>query len=199
MSLLISAFLVMPAPSFANAGADLLVRKTITFRSEDPTKAFLTSMENLREIFDLFQPGLDSSITLVKGPTITGTSSLPHLRMTLQKCVLIVCESVELSADISFRLVDGQCQHNLEVVADLRGSGKTLTNVYNRLTVPLCFTETSDNNSLKMGTIKAEAWAHKSPTYSKGMIQEIIMGVVQKQVDPILKATMKVIKKNGAQ
>lgn len=166
------------------ADSDLLAKTSITINSTDSEAVLNRTIANPKAVFEHYVPALDSNSTLVKPLEVTGTASRPILKMSVQKCVAIICKTVDLDAEMNLKENKGSCDRNLRLEADLSRSSDTLTEVYDQLNVEICYMK----SKLGKGKLLITGSAHHSPTYSQGMIQQQIFSMLQLQIEPMTKA-----------
>ena len=165
----------------ARAQSDFLAHQTIQIPGNQPEASLQHVEDNLRSVFERYQPAVDYSLTLVNPVQVGGTLTEPTMKLTLEKCVLIVCKDVNLDAEMSLSQVSGPCDRNLLLVAELGRSSEILTNVYDRFEVQICLKKTQ-------GLLDLTASAHQALSYSTGIVQGQILKVLQMQIGPILTA-----------
>lgn len=180
--------------SFAFAASDALAKETIKITAQDVDTVLDKTIDNVKGIFNRYKVALDSGSKIVSPLQVGGTQSNPTLKVSIQKCVFFVCQTVDMNAEVSVRQVSGRCEKNYAMVVDLTRSSKTLTDVYDQLNVSICFNKTSSG-----GQAELTASARQASTYSTGMIQKEIYNLLKLQVSPIIKALQETLRANGAQ
>lgn len=191
MNKLFFIFSILAATAQA-ADSDFLAQQALEFRAQNPDSTFRSTISDLRGVFANFQPGLDSTMRVVKPVRVSGSSESPTVQVTLEKCVLFICQTVDFHAQISVRDSSGRCRMNYSIESDLSRSGDALTEVYDRLSVSVCY-----NSSGSTGSVQAQAFAHHAPSYSGGITQGVVKGVLEMQVEPIARSMLKALKKNA--
>ena len=93
-----------------DAGSDLLARKSFEFRAASPDAVLEKTVSDLRGVFRLYKPALDSSTKLIRPLVVGGSASHPTINLVAKKCGLFICKEVELDASISIREVSGSCR-----------------------------------------------------------------------------------------
>jgi hypothetical protein len=139
---------------------------------------------NLKSVFELYQPQLDSDSQIVAPYTVSGSATQPEIAVSVQKCVSVVCETVDLDAHIALTNVKGDCDRNLSLHIDMSQSSSNLTDVYDALQVNICFHRASNGS----GTLDVVGYAVESPTYSGGEVADQIFDFLQMQIDPMADA-----------
>ncbi len=178
------------SPDFAFAAADALEEQTLQIPSERSEELLKLVIADPRAVFLRYRPALDSGSKLVKPVRISGSKESPVMQLSIRKCVAILCQTVDLDATISVREISGNCDLNFHLVADLTRSSATVSDIYDRLDVALCFrAQRSGSGSLAIG-----ASAHHGPQYARGFVQGEMFKLLKLQVPPIVKAFQEVLK-----
>ena len=186
--------LQVPLARAIPATSDSIGKLQIKITSNNSEVVLNKTLGDIRAIFQRYQPALDSQ-TKIKSPTkVSGSSTRPFFEVTLEKCVLILCQTVDMRADISVKDSEGKCTKNLVLRADLTRSSEILSNVYDSLDVGVCYQRSADGQ----GTLTLTGSAHHAPKYSGGPIQSEIYQLLKLQLNPIANATKKVLQQNGA-
>jgi hypothetical protein len=176
------------------ASSDALGKLQIKISHNNSEIVLNKTLSDVRAVFQNYHPALDSS-TKIKSPVrVSGSSTRPFVEVTMEKCVVIVCQTVDMKADITVKDTDGKCTKNFILRADLTRSSEILTNVYDSLDVVGCYQRSADGQ----GILTFGGSAHHAPKYSGGPIQNEIYQLLKLQLDPIASATKKVLKQNGA-
>jgi hypothetical protein len=177
----------------AFAGSDFLAQKTITIASARSADILDRTVADIRGVFQRYQPAIDSQSKIVSPLRVTGSASQPEVQVSIQKCIFILCQTVDLDAEISVQTVAGSCAKNFVVVADLHRSSGVLTDYYDRLEVTGCYKATTGGQ----GQIEMSASAHQASGYRANALQREIFKVLQEQVSPILRALDQSLKANS--
>jgi hypothetical protein len=98
-----------------------------------------------------------------------------------------------MDALISLKESRGNCARNLLISMDLARSGRALTNSYDRLNMSLCY-----NSKSNVAKLEIKAFANHSRTYSRDMIQEEVLKILQLQLDPIILAISQSLRDAGS-
>lgn len=175
------------------ASSDPLAKESFFFTASDPGLVLEKTAGNLKAVFKRYQPALDSSTTIVSPLKVGGSDSRPTINVVLKKCVLFVCETVELDASISMRDVAGKCQRQFVMDADLRRSSKAMSDNYQALKVDICY-----RSSGQKGQIDIDAFAIRAPSYSEGVVTDEILKMLGLQVKPMSEALRKTLAAGGA-
>jgi hypothetical protein len=177
------------AVQMAHATSDVLANRTLTINNPNPAAALDAVMADLPGFFHGYTPAIDSGTKLISPLQVSGSQSHPILTMTIQKCVLIICQTVTFDGEVSFQTVQGKCQRNYEIDVALSHSSDALRNVYDRFSVDLCL----NSPSAGTGMLLVSAAAERAPTFQPGEIQQIILNFLNLQVQPISAALQKKI------
>lgn len=189
----LAVFLVLGLSNQAFATSDFLSSETIQISSPNPEQTLNRTVADIRGVFERYVPGVDGNSKIVSPLRVTGSATAPEIQVSIQRCVLVLCQTVDLDAEISVRTVRGPCAKNLVLIAELRRSSKLLTDVYDRLQVTGCFQKTGSSTA----SVQMSASAHRAPSYSPGTIQGEVTKMVKLQIHPILRALDQSFKANG--
>lgn len=181
--------------SNAFAASDPLTRTALRVPGPQGEVVLERTVSDLRAIFEKFVPGLDSSSTITKPLSVTGPADRPVVKVSIRKCVVLVCETVDLDAEATIREVSGPCAKNYLLQADLSRSSASLADIYDRLDVAGCYKPSDDGS----GTLSLDASAHQAPRYSQGFVQGEIVKMLELQVGPITKAIQDTMKAKSAE
>ena len=188
------------------AASDALANETVTFAAADGGHVLDMTASNVRRVFELFQPGVDSSSRITSPKVVSGTSSQPRLQVSIRACVLIICKTVDIDADVTIQKVAGQCAQNLLLRADLRRSSSLLANNFDSLDVQICMNRASNalSGQVEFGSgstrysLQTYASAHRAPGYSGGPIASTSLKMLKLQTSPTLQALHQALSENGA-
>ena len=179
--------------SVAAADSDFLAQENINIGTT-PDSTLDQVMNDIRAVFYKYKPAVDSSTKITKALRVTGSAAHPILQVSMEKCVVFYCQTVDMDAEVSLTQVQGRCERNLLLNVDLAKSSKVLTDVYDHLTVGICLSRTRDGQ----GTLKMIGEAHHAAQYSAGIVQKQIFGLLKLQVKPIVKALNDTLKEKKA-
>lgn len=180
--------------SFAHADSDFLAQKTLSIVNANPEQVFERTADNPKAIFERYEPKLDSSSKIVSPLRIGGTQDNPTLKVSIRKCVGLICQTVDLDAEVTLKESRGSCDRNFLMQADLRRSSDTLSNTYDRLDVTICYRNTKSGEA----RLDLNASAHHASRYSGGIVQRQIMDFLQLQIQPITRALAETLRANGS-
>lgn len=171
------------------AGFDLLGQERIKIDSIKSEEVLNRMVSSPRAIFLRYKPGLDSGSELVAPVQVGGTNEQPTLKLSIRKCVFLICQTVDLDAAISIQSTQGKCTKNYVMIADLRRSSALLAELYDRMQVQICYQKTSDGR----GSLDLTAHARQAPQYEGGIVQRQVFQMMQLQTQPILTAVKKTL------
>lgn len=179
--------------SLVQAASDNLAQERLTYRSTNVEGVLQVTVDNVKDVFERYQVALDSGTKIVSPLQVGGTQNRPVIKVTLKKCVTIVCKTVSLDAEISVEPTSGSCAKNFMLTADLERSGQILTDVYDRFNVAICMKKTDAQTAI----LDLVATAHRAPKYESGLVQKQIFQLLQLQIRPIVKALNETLRANG--
>lgn len=192
LPLVLSALLFLVSVAQANTH-DALAKKSLTYQAADPSRVLTLTADNPKALFERYRPKLDSSSKITSPLQIGGTRDNPVIKVSIRKCVTFICQTVDLDAEVALSPISGSCDKNYFLQADLRRSSDTLSDVYDRLDVTICFKNTKSGE----GQLQLVAQARRAPSYSGGVVQKQIMDFLQLQIDPIVSALAETLRTNG--
>ncbi len=178
---------LMSSFAFA-AGSDFINQTRLTITGANPAQTLEWTAEDLQAVFYKYKPALDSGTRIVRPLVIGGTRREPTLSITLEKCVLFVCQTVDLNADVSITPSQGSCSRNMVMKVDLNRSSQILTDVYESIDVTAC---------LNGKTLDLRAEARHASKYSTGPVQQETFKMLKMQIDPIVKALDATLRENA--
>ncbi|MFN7727980.1 MAG: hypothetical protein ACK5P7_02365 [Bdellovibrio sp.] len=178
----------------AMAASDALAQQSIKIVAKDVDVVLEKTIGNVKSIFNRYKVALDSSTKILSPLQVGGTQTNPTIKVTMEKCVMFICQTVSLDAEITVRTVSGRCEKNYAMAVDLSRSSKTLTDIYDQLNVNICFNKNSTG-----GQADLIASAQQAANYSSGIVQREIFKLLQLQVKPIITALNETLRSNGAQ
>lgn len=170
--------------SLALAGSDVLDRTESVVAGANPEERFMKAMGDLKGVLQKFRPHFQKGTTLISGPSVSGSTAHPVLKMTIEKCVIMICKTVKLDAEISMRENSGSCDRNVTIEADLVRSGSPLTDVYSDVLINICY----KNESATQGRLKITVNAVRAGSYQKGMLQEAVTKSLAVQLHSLVNA-----------
>lgn len=176
--------------SAAQANSDFLGKQQVKIDGTKSDVILTRALGDLRSVFQNYRPALDSTTTVISPVQVSGSSTHPFMQVTMKKCVLLFCETVEMKADITAREVSGKCDKNIALSADITKSSEILSNLYDSLDFTICYTRSQDGS----GTLDYSGSAHRASGYQGGVVQSEVYGLMKLQVAPIGAAIKKMMK-----
>lgn len=186
---LVPALFAFALPAFA--ASDFLATAIVPITSYHASDVLDSLVGNPKAVFQHYQPALDSGSTIVRPVQVTGTATHPIMQVSIKKCVVFICQTVDLDADITIH--EGKqagCDRAFQLTADLGRSSDLVRNTYNSLDILVCFKASPDGR----GTLNLSASAVQAAAYSQGFVQQQMFNMLQLQVQPIVAAVNAVIK-----
>jgi len=186
---LVFALCAVTAPAFA--ASDFLAQATVEMPGNHASDVLHCLVANPKAVFEHYQPALDSSSTIVRPVEVTGTANHPIMQVSIKKCVVFICETVDLDADITIREgAQAGCDRAFQLTADLGRSSDLVRNIYSSLEIAICFKASPDGS----GHLNLSASATQAEGYSQGFTQQQMFNMLKLQVEPIVAAVKAVIK-----
>ena len=177
--------------SLAFAKDDFLDKRELVINSERFGDVISLTAENLKDVFLGYKIAVGPGLSIVSPLVVSGTQASPNMRVTLKKCITIICETVSLDADLTITKVDGTCDENFILKADLQRSSDTLTEVYDYFYTTICA-----NRSAQGANTILTSYAFRANTYSGGIVASTIKDILQLQIAPIIKSLQTELDKN---
>lgn len=172
---------------------DVLLQKSFSLKTDsvDITIKERTE-ENIKAFVDNFDVRLDSKAKIVSPKEVLGSLTRPVLKVSIRKCVLLICQTVDLDAEFSLQVVQGSCDFNYRLIVDLQRSSRLLSDLYSHINTDICVKRntTGANAALKVYLVRG---AH----YSSGIVQRQAYGLISLQGESLLESFVRVMKANG--
>ncbi len=170
---------------------DALLQKNMTMQTTQFDAVLSRTENNIKAFVDNFNVKLDGA-KLTAPKVVSGTILQPVLKMSVKKCVFIVCQTIDFDAEFTLQKGPGACTLNYILVGDLRRSSEALAKHYTNMNTGICIQRTAQGAtaSLNVGLIRAA-------TYKSGSVQKEIMKFMKNQADGIVESFSKVMLLNG--
>ncbi len=177
--------------------SDLLQQAKIKITTSDLSQLIDETTSDIRAFAENFEINLDSKSKITKPKTVTGSVLEPVLRISVRKCVFIICQTVDLDAQFRLDKVANtgteKCDHKYLLTVDLGRSTDTLSNLYNRIESTICMKEVKGGANVKLGTSIVRA-----DSYEEGIVQRQTFDLIKRQSEAILNSLISVLKLKGA-
>lgn len=183
-------FLVALAPAAAFADSTFLAERTIAIQSTRSAEVLDRTLADVRMVFQKFELALDSGSKIVTPKKVTGTPTNPVMTVSVRKCVVFICQTMDLDAEIDVRETRGACDRDFQITADLRRSSREVRDVYDRLELTACYKKLANGK----GSLKIAGHAHHGPAYNTGIVQNELFKMLQLQVPPLVTALQATLK-----
>lgn len=184
----------LPSVQISAAGQlDPIASRSFRYTAQDPQAVLTTTVSKLKSVFQRYRPVVDSGAKITKPLVVSGSESNPRLQMSAEKCVLFICETVDLDASVTIREVNGNCSKNYVLTADLARSSQRLVKNYRALKVNIC-AQIADASA----DLKIDAFAERGANYESGTITQEIFKILSAQIPAMTTALTESLKANGA-
>lgn len=170
----------------AKAASDEIGMIEIPMSAQSPEIVLNKMVGDVRAIFKNYKP---AGVTVKKEVEVTGSSTHPFMTVTMEKCVFLACQTVEMKADLTVVQETGKCAKNYLLKADISKSSETLSDQYGALNFKICFNKSSDGKY----ALVIKGLAEHGPGHG-GAFQPVVYEVLQAQLDPIGTAIKKSLK-----
>jgi hypothetical protein len=173
----------------AFATSDFLASASLSIPQKNSKEIFERIISNPRAVMEKVVPELDSSTKVIVPYKVSGSQARPIATMTIKKCILGICKTIALDTAFDVDLVQGNCQLNYVISGDFGRSSSTLTEIYDKMVLGVCF----DADSSGAGKLTVDAHLIRASSYSSGLIQKEIFKYLKMQVQPVVSAFQKSI------
>lgn len=186
----VSALVLSTFSISAHAESTFLAQKTIPVNSTRSNEVIDRTLADMKMVFQKFELALDSQTKIVKAKEVSGSAARPIMTVTVKKCIAFICETMDLEAAVDAREVNGKCDRDFVITANLSRSSDKVREVYDRLDTNICFKASADGK----GSLLLVGYAHHAATYRDGFIQKELFKMLQLQVNPLVKAVQDTLK-----
>ncbi len=188
-SIMLIAFVFSFHLAFAQ---DALLQKTLTLQTNQFDQVLLKTENNIRLFVENFNIKLEKGLKLKSAKLIEGTLLQPVLKMTLKKCVFIVCKTIDFDGEFTLRKTNGACAMNYVLTTDLRRSSAGLSDLYTDINTSLCLQKTATGATAVVTVNLARSLNYRESTEQKETIK-----IMKLQADSIIESFIKVMLING--
>jgi hypothetical protein len=189
----LSFLFVLLATTLAKAETqDLLLQKTLALQTNQIETVLSKTEANIQVFVENFEVKLDSGSKITQKKQIGGTLLQPVLKVSVKKCVFIFCQDVDLDAEFTLIKIQGACNFNYRLAADIQRSSPLLSDLYTTINTDICIqkTATGADAQLKVTLVHSDA-------YESGIVQKQAFGFIKLQADSLLTSFTNVMKLNG--
>lgn len=175
---------------------EVLMNRQLTLASTDLALVLQKTESDIKAFAENFTVRLDKKSKIVSEQVVSGSLLEPVLNVSIEKCVFIFCQTIDL--DAVFKLyktdgqVDAQCDYNYLLVVDFQRSSPMLSELYQSMNTKICFMKSPNGASatLQIALVHAES-------YSSGIVQKNAFDLISLQPEAILQSFITVMKLNG--
>lgn len=170
---------------------EVLLQKNLTMQTTQFDSVLSKTETNIKAFVDNFNVNLDGA-KLTSPQVVAGTILQPVLKMSVKKCIFIICQTIDFDAEFTLQKGSGACTLNYILVGDLRRSSDGLSKLYTNMNTGICIQKTLQGAtaSLNVGLIRAT-------TYSGSTVQKEILKFMKNQANGIIQSFSKVMIQNG--
>jgi hypothetical protein len=185
--------LVLLTATLAKAqNQDLLLQKTLALTTNQIENVLNKTEANIQIFVENFEVKLDSGSKITDKKQIGGTLLQPVLKVSVKKCVFIFCQDVDLDAEFTLIKVQGPCNFNYRLAADIQRSSPLLSDLYTAINTDICIQKTATGADARL-----KVTLDHSDSYQSGIVQKQAFGFIKLQADSLLTSFTKVMKLNG--
>lgn len=163
--------------------ADVLGQGALELKSPTAQAQINAAMSDLKAILGNFRLALDGGTRITQAPTLGGTTDHPVYKVSVRKCVLFVCQNVDLDVEFSLLQASGMCAQNLLLSGDLTRSSTSVTDSYSHFQVSVCINPTADGAALTL-----KGFAARSDRFQSGTIQSQVLSMLKLQFPAVMNA-----------
>lgn len=185
--ILLYSFVYSLLGSHVYAAGDSIGQGVVRFSSTEPKKFVEQRLQNPKEILTHFNVVLDRGTKIISPLTLGGTATHPVLKVSMEKCVLFICQKANLDTEFSVKLISGKCELNAELSGDMSRSSAIITELYSHMRIFVCYNTIQG----KGGELHVSGQLVRASTYASGMIQGQLFQMLQRQFPAILEAARK--------
>ena len=194
MKLSLALFVTLLGFSFAAKAQDVLLQKNLSVITDQYDQVLLKTEANVKLFVDNFTVKLDSGSKVTSPKVVAGTVLQPILKVSIQKCVFIICNTIDL--DSQFTLVKNAanptCDNSYTLLGDLRRSSQLLTNNYTALNTSICLKKTATGAQAALSVTLTRA-----SSFSSDIVQSETLKFIKLQASSIVDSFSKVLVLNG--
>lgn len=190
--LLFSAVLLQGALSFASGSWDHVSNGALDINNPNAEVVLTRTVNDLKALFEIYRPAIGGGVKIVRPKRVTGTMSNPRMTMSIEKCLGIFCQTVDLVGDASIKPTTGQCKLNWLIDLDISKSSAIVSDLYDRLQVEACYNGITDQT----GKLKMIGKIRRGNSYEEGDIQQAILEVLRGQFEPLSQALIASMKRH---
>lgn len=172
------------------AASDTLGEGIVRFSAVEPRKFIEEKLQNPKEILNYYNVVLDRGTKIISPLTLAGTTTNPVLKVSIEKCVFIICQKADLDTEFSVQIntmFSKNCELNVDLVGDLSRSSPVIIELYSQMRISVCFVSPSNSD----GELRISGQVVRAPTYSSGIVQSQIFQLLKMQFPAILEAARK--------
>jgi hypothetical protein len=174
---------------------DVLVQKKLNVITDEFDQVLLKTENNIKAFVDHFQVKLDSGSKITSPKVVTGTLLQPVLKISVRKCVFIVCNSIDLDAEFTLKkaTATAACETPYVLLGDLRRSSALLANNYSDINTAICIKRTVTGAVASLNVVLVRASHFKSD-----VVQTETLKFFKLQAASLIDSISKVLLLNGA-
>ena len=178
-----------------NAVLDSLEKHSFNLVAPNTISATEVLVATPKPVFQRFKFVVDSDTQIVERVVIGGTDQNPTFRGKFRKCVLFLCQTVEINGIVNPGRLQGTCDRNYVFSSDLTRSSALLTDTYDRMDLFVCLKNTTTGTTL----VEVEGAAKRGPKYEAGgTAQREAFKLMKMQIKPLVDALKESYVANGA-
>lgn len=182
--------------AFKLQAQDQLLQKDITLHSNQIDLVFQKTENNIKIFLENFSVKLDNGSKIVSPQMIAGTILQPVLKVSVKKCVFIICQTIDLDAEFTLNKVNStaDCDFKYQLTGDLQRSSILLADLYSQLNTDICIKKNAAG-----AVARLIVGLERSGSYQKGVVQKQALGFIKLQAEGLVLSFIRVMKINGIQ
>ncbi len=177
----------------AATAVDVILQKDLSVKTDQFNAVLSKTENNVKPFVDNFNIKVDGGAKITSPKVVTGTILQPVLKVSVKKCVLFICNTIDLDSEFTLIKTTGTCALNYVLQGDLRRSSKLLADLYSNINTSLCITPTPEGAKVSLSVVLLRAG-----TYASGVVQSETLKFIKLQAPSIVESFSTVMKQNGA-
>ncbi len=170
-----------------------VLEKKLTLKTSNLSDVLIKTENNIKAFVDNFDIQLDSGTKFTSAKQVGGTILQPVLKVSVKKCVLFICQNIDLDAEFSLVTTPNKtCDYSYQLIADLQRSSLILTELYSNIITDICINSTTTG-----GNAQISISLQRAATFHSGIVQAETLKFIQLQTDSLVKSFETVMKLNG--
>ena len=180
---------------FIASAQDVLIQKNLTIVTDQYDQVLAKTESNIKAFVDNFNIKLASGSKITSPKVVTGTLLQPVLKVSVKKCVFIVCNTIDLDSEFTLKKnpANANCDAIYILAGDLRRSSAVLANNYSDLNTGICIKKTPTGAVASLNVVLT-----RSARFKSDIVQSETLKFFKLQAGSIVESLTRVLMLNGA-